>query len=183
MYNFDSRMVTAVPAFIEFTEEDAMDCDADNYDDLLGEDCYFDYHAPGNSSTHHIEEETRQQEHAYPDDVVTHRELDAMKHMIQEMRRNPALLHQSPVYSKSLLSCDDTIDMKAEEALKNLPTLARRSRREEQNKTFSGLVTPTAPQETMSSHYCLECNVSSSASRPKINVKALMSRAPPLPFL
>ena len=83
---------SGVPSFIEFVSDDARSCDADDDCDLLDIDF------------HHNAHEAPAAEAAPKDAAVTRRELDAMKKMVHDMRRNPELLHLSPAYSHSRAS-------------------------------------------------------------------------------
>ena len=99
--------MSGVPTYIEFSpsqfEHDGaiMDYDADIECISMASTEHGDDFTLENYAT---PVEQQQQEPA----LVSHKDLDAMKQMIFQMRQNPELLHQSPVYSKSVLSCSNS---------------------------------------------------------------------------
>jgi len=183
--NDQDIVIFDVPSFIEFSPSDnAMDYDADGEYDLT--DCDdVDMNTQGVITEEEATQHQRQHQHQDAD-YVSYQELDAMKRMIQDMRRNPELMHQSPVYSKSILSLNDG----------PVPALQRRPEKcqslSPRDETFHamamgqcGPVTPPTDRKAPSP-YCQECSgLSMSPTKRNKQTKIihhLISQLPSLPF-
>mmetsp|Transcript_18107 Transcript_18107/g.27422 ORF Transcript_18107/g.27422 Transcript_18107/m.27422 type:complete len:197 (-) Transcript_18107:88-678(-) len=190
--NGQDAAMSDVPSFIEFSPSDnAMDYDADGEYDLA--DCDgFDM------NTQEVTEEATQHQHQHQHqlqdaDYVSYQELDAMKRMIQDMRRNPELMHQSPVYSKSILSLNDG----PAPALQRRPYYPKNEKsqaaspRDEEfyalvSLTMDGMYGLVTPDTQKALPYCQECS-GLSMSPPNQNKQTelthlMISQFPPLPF-
>ena len=152
-----------VPPFVEFNQQHMNDNNDDCDDDLLS-----------------IVADDKQQhdEVASVDDDndVTKQDLNAMKQMIYDMLLHPELLHQSPVYSKTVISCQD--DNSREEAMATTSQAAAASiptpkntvkstsvsystsrRRTTQSSSSTTTAWPISRRTTQSSmSYCQECS-------------------------
>ena len=87
-----------VPPFVEFNQQHMNDNNDDDCDDYL-------LSIAADDKQQHDEEPSV--DHNHDNNDVTKQDLDSMKQMIRDILRNPELLHQSPVYSKSVISCQD----------------------------------------------------------------------------
>mmetsp|Transcript_24612 Transcript_24612/g.51540 ORF Transcript_24612/g.51540 Transcript_24612/m.51540 type:complete len:190 (-) Transcript_24612:92-661(-) len=183
--NGQDAAMSDVPSFIEFSPSDnAMDYDADGEYDLA--DCDgFDM------NTQEVTEEATQHQHQHQHqlqdaDYVSYQELDAMKRMIQDMRRNPELMHQSPVYSKSILSLNDGPTPALPGRTENCQVVSPRGETfHAMTMGMHGLITPPTTRKA-ASPYCQECS-GLSMSPTKQNkqteiIHPLRSQLPTLPF-
>ena len=172
--NDHDTAMSDVPLFIEFGPCDNMDYDADTDNeeyDLADDD---------------FDKKTQVEEDAHQD-YVTHQELDAMKRMVQEMRRNPELLHQSPVYPKTIPSINDTSALEPS-SRSHFSYVKSQVSSQDAFQALTSLPTDRAcalhtPSTQHVSPYCQEC-YSSSVSPTKLNTQfnALIYQVPPLPF-
>lgn len=183
-----------IPAIVDLAQHDsvsAMDYDADNECCSIAteHDWYFD------DDDTQVEEEANAVADQQVVNDVSHQELNAMKRMISEMIQNPDLLYQSPVYSKSVVSCYNS---------RQGPTPAARypysAKYQVQVAASSSsgflrrgaLVTPIT--QKASPYFCQECTANSgsntmpySMSPPpkpvmKVNDREFIAKCPPLPF-
>ena len=95
--NDHDAAMSDVPSFIDFSPSDTVMDYGTDYED---EGCDI--------NTKDVKEEASQKQYKHRDNhYVSYQDLDAMKQMIQEMRQNSKLMHQSPVYSKYILSLNN----------------------------------------------------------------------------
>ena len=154
-----------VPPFVEFNQQHYMndnnddDCD----DDLLSIAADDEQQHFGEPSVAHHKEED-----------VTKQDLNAMKQMINDMLLNPELLHQSPVYSKTVISCQDDSREEAmattsQAAAASIPTpkntiestsvsysTSRRQTTQSSSTTTAWPISRRTTQSSMS--FCQECS-------------------------
>mmetsp|Transcript_37480 Transcript_37480/g.69361 ORF Transcript_37480/g.69361 Transcript_37480/m.69361 type:complete len:188 (+) Transcript_37480:108-671(+) len=181
--NDHDAAMSDVPSFIQFSPNDAVMYYGTDYED---EGCDI--------NKKDIKEEVNQKQYKHQDNrYVSHQNLDAMKRMIQEIRRNPELMHQSPVYSKSILSLNDG----PAPALQRRPYYPKNEKsqaaspRDEEfyalvSLTMDGMYGLVTPDTQKALPYCQECS-GLSMSPPNQNKQTelthlMISQFPPLPF-
>ena len=153
-----------VPPFVEFNQQHMNsnnddDCD----DDLLS--------IAADDKQQHFEEPSPVDDN---DDDVTNQDLNAMKQMIYDCLRNPELLlHQSPVYSKTVISCQndsrEAMATTSQAAAASIPTpkntikstsvsypTSRRRTTQSSSTTTAWPISRRTTQSSMS--FCQECS-------------------------
>jgi len=168
-----------VPPFVEFNQQHMNDNNNDDCDDdLLSIAADDKQHYDGEPSVDHNHDDN--------DVTVTKQDLNDMKQMINDMLRNPELLHQSPVYSKTVISCqDDSMEAMAtttqaaaasistpKNTIKSTSVSYSTSRRRTTQSSSTIAAWPISRRTTQSSmSFCQECS-DSPAEVSKLSVAA-----------
>ena len=177
-----------VPPFVEFNQQHMNDNNNEDCDDDLLSIVADDKQQHDEVTSVDLKGE----------EEVTNQDLDSMKQMIHDML---LLLHQSPVYSKTVISCqDDSREAMAttsqaaavsisipKNTIKSTPVSYSTARRRTTQSSSTTTAWPISRRTTQSSmSYCQECSDSptevSKLSQQAINFKRVVSQAPPLAF-
>lgn len=156
-------MEGGVPAYI-FVEVDPADLDPMDYDfftddDSYNEDVFFDQEDDDDYN-------------------VTRQDLDALKRMVQEIRDNPVLLLQSPVYSNR----PNMFTNSQEQPSPSQVALTGPSLFTDQNWTRLPLAQKTQVDPSFLCQECSSANVCSPSPTDQLHPLAIIHEIPPLPF-